>query len=268
MGEYKYINEYEREETEKYEGVYTSEEIALNKQLYDECGKMENIDFELVEELLKKGADPLGATEAYGWDVLEHIYGEIVMGSQDNDSVDLPRITELFLKHGMDIDNPRIPYDGSNSLNPMWEFAFVTNENAIHALKMLLDRGLSVDSFGEFWGHAIGDLIQIECGDPVGDKFWNYTCVWTLKMLMLAASYDYIFEADEDLRKFICCDYNSYDVHNFRDWDRYEYSFDTSHCDKYKELYKSIVSITDKRSGEVVWKIGVGIAGRELLENN
>ena len=130
MGEYKYNNEYEREHTQKYEGAYTPEEIELNNRLYDECSK-ENIDFEVVEDLLKQGADPLGATAEYGWGLMEHVYDEIVCDSQDNDSIYLPKLTELFLKYGMDIDNPRIPYDNDDSINPLWSFTFVANENSM-----------------------------------------------------------------------------------------------------------------------------------------
>ena len=46
MTEYKYINEYEREWTQKYEGTYTSEEIELNKKLKEECSK-EAVDYTL-----------------------------------------------------------------------------------------------------------------------------------------------------------------------------------------------------------------------------
>ncbi len=264
MSEHKYINDYEREETQKYEGTYTPNEIELNKKLFNACAK-EHIDFAVVEELLKQGADPLGGTELYGWSLLDHIYGDVVGGSQDFDSVELPQLTELFLKYGMDVDNPKVPYDGSNSINPLWEFAFVTNENAISALKMLLDHGLSADSFAEFWDHSMTDFFHIECGDPENDEFWNYECTWTFKMLLLGASYDHILENDEGLREFICCDFNTYDVHNFRNWDRYEYRFDTSHCDKSPELYKSIVYIYEKETGAEVWKIGVGVVGRQLL---
>ena len=77
MGEYEYTNDYEREHTQKYEGIYTPEEIELNKKLYEECQK-ESINFHTVEELLKKGADPLGPTSGHGWGLLEHIYGELV----------------------------------------------------------------------------------------------------------------------------------------------------------------------------------------------
>lgn len=259
MSEYKDRNDYEREKTQKCDGPYTPEEIELNKKLYEECSK-EVIDFEAVENLLKQGADPLGPTEGGEWGSLEHIYGEIVMESQDNDRVYLPRITELFLKYGMDIDHPRVPYDGGNSINPLWDLGLALCESSIETLKLLLDRGISVDSFGKFWSTAMGDLIDIECGDPVRDEFWNRVCVLSLKATMLAASYDYILNEYEHLRKFIGYSYNNYDVHNFRNWNDYMYKFDTSHCNRYRgypELYKSVVTIYEIESKKEVWKFGV-----------
>lgn len=264
MAEYKYRNDYERECTQKYEGTYTPEEIELNKMLKKECYK-KTIDYTAVEELLKQGADPLGGTDLYGWDLLEHIYGELVGDLQDADSVDLPKITELFLKYGMNVDKPRVPYDGENSLNPLWEYTFNTNENSIIALKMLLDNGLSADSFAEFWNHSMSDFINMECGDPENDNFWNKECTWAFKMLLLGASYDHIFDGDDGIGDFICCFYNKSDIHIFRNWDDFEYHFDTSNCEKFLELYGSIVHIFSKKTGEEVWTIGVGSLGRKIL---
>ena len=257
------MNKYEKEQTERFEGVYTPKEIDLNKKLYDECSK-KHIDFSAVEELLKQGADPLGGTETCGWGLIDHVYEKIVCDSQDNNSIYLPIITELFLKYGMDVDIPRIAYDNSNSINPMWSFAFITNENAILALKMLLDNGISAESFGEFWDHATFDLLNICCGDPVNDEFWNYECTWTLKMIMLGASYDRILKNDDYLRDFIGCSYNNYDVHKFRNWNNYCYEFDTSRCVKHPELYKSVVRIYETESKKEVWKIGVCLSEGEF----
>ena len=81
-------------------------------------------------------------------------------------------------------------------------------------------------------------------------------------MLLLGASYDHILNSDEGLREFICFDCNEYDIHDFREWDKFEYYFDTSHCDKNPELYKSVIHIYEKESGAEIWKIGVGRAGR------
>jgi len=267
MSEYTYKNDFERERTGKYEGAYSPEEIELNKKLYEACSKDE-IDFALVEDLLKQGADPLGGTAVCGWGLLDHIYGEVVYDSQDSNSANLPKITELFLKYGMNVDAPRVPYDGGDSLNPLWELAFVKNENSIVALKMLLDHGLSADSFAELWGHSMGDFLYCSCGDPQNDVFWNKACVWAFKMLLLGASYDHIFKGDEEIGDFICCSYNTGDIHMFRNWDDFEYSFDTSHCKIEPELYGSTVHIFSKKTGEEVWTIGVGKLGRERLEDN
>ncbi len=234
--------------------------------MYTECAK-EHIDFVAVENLLKQGADPLGGTELFGWDLLNHVYYEIVCDSQDSESANLPQITELFLKYGMNIDTPKIPYDEDNSLNPLWGYTFIANKNAIYALKMLLDYGLSAASFAEFWGHSMTDYFHIDCGDPQNDDFWNCDCTWTFKMLLLGASYDHILNDDEYLREFICCDYNTYDIHNFRNWDNYDYYFDTSYCSRHPELYGALIQIHEKETGAKVWEIGVGIEGRKNLSN-
>lgn len=250
------MNDYEIKCTAPFEGTYTQEEVDLNNRLYEECSK-EKLDVNAIEDLLKRGADPLGATAISGWDLLDHIYGEIVCDSQDSDSINLPLITEIFLKYGMDIDNPKIPYDDRDSLNPMWQFAFVMNENSVYALEKLLDSGLSADSVGEMWGHAACDMLNIECGDPCNDEFWNYECTWFMKCLMLCASYDHVLDNDEYLRKFINYSSNNYDIHKFRKWNDFYYVFDTSNCKGEPELRNSIVKIFDVESNKEVWRIKV-----------
>ncbi len=245
---------------EEIKNAYTPEELTLNRKLYEECQKAD-IDFAVVEELLKQGADPLGTWENTDvWQCQNHIYGELVGDSQDTDSINLPGITELFLKYGMDVMSPRVPYDGENSLHPLWEYAFIPNKNAIRALKMLLDAGLDADSFAEFWGHSTFDLINLgfdDYNDLSGDFAIDW-CTWTMKMIMLGASYDHILSEDEDLQKFIGCGYNNFDLHRFRDWDAFEYTFDTSHCSNgFPEFYHSVVHISEKETGQEVWKIGV-----------
>ena len=67
MSEYKYRNDYERKKTQQFEGTYTAEEIELNKKLYEECSK-KTVDYAVVEDLLRQGADPLGGMENHGWE--------------------------------------------------------------------------------------------------------------------------------------------------------------------------------------------------------
>lgn len=249
------MNEYEIECTSRFEGTYTVEEIELNNRLYEECSK-EVLDCDAIEKLLKQGADPLGATATSGWDLLDHIYTEIISYSCDACSVNLPKITELFLKYGMDVAKPKVPYDGENSLHPMWSFSFVPNENAIVALRLLLDSGIDADAASEFWAHSIYDQINVHKEDP-NDSEYTEWFVWTFKMIMLIASYEHILDVDEDLRNIIGYSYNKYDVHNFKSWNDYRYEFDTSKCERFPELYKSVVRIYEVNSDKEIWKIGI-----------
>ncbi len=248
----KTLEEYERE----YGDVYTKEEFELNKKLYTECVKLQP-DFDAIEKLLQQGADPLGGTAASGWDLLDHVYGEFVYGSMDDNSVHLPRMTELFLQYGMDVERPRIPYDGSNSIHPLWNFGYVMNENAIVALKMLLDKGLSAEAVEEMQGLVIGDMRCIECGDPNDGGFWQYRCLWTMKMLMLCASYPHVLDNSEELRDFIGYSYNAYDLGKFRQWDDFDYEFDTSTCKGEPDFCGSVVRIYEKETQQPVWTVAV-----------
>lgn len=244
-----------------FEGAYTPEEIALNGRLYEACRKAE-LDVALIEELLKQGADPLGPIAASGWDVLYHIYGELVIDSLLDDEIKLAQITELFLKHGMDVASPRIPYDNDNSLHVL---RFLPEkENSLLTLKMLLDYGVDADAVGEFWGRFIFGELNCYHEDP-NDEEWHDRFVCGMKMIMLIASYDHIIDNDENLRELICCQHNSYDLHKFRAWDDYEYVFDTSRCDRYPELRRCVIRIYEKENGTEVWRIGVSLRPEEYM---
>ena len=167
-----------------FEDLYSPEELELNKKLLDECSK-ENVNFDLVRLYLSQGADPLGPVELEGLSGMDHIYGELVWGAQDDEAKNLPEITKVFLEYGMDISKPRVPYDDGNSINPLWEFAFITNENSLLALKLLLDSGISYEMVAEFWGHAISDL-DLDGVNPNNPED-NEWVTWTMKMIMLCA---------------------------------------------------------------------------------
>ena len=226
----------------------------MNNKLYEDCQKEES-DFALIEELLKQGADPMGPTDGHGWGLLDHIYGELVRSAEPDDALlqNIPRITELFLRYGMDISSPRIPYDDENSISPL--FCFPENEIGIITLKLLLDAGLDASSVAEFWSTATFDQYNVCQFDP-NDEEWHDMFVWMMKMIMLVASYDHVLQDDEGLYETVGCSYNTYDIHNFRNWDNYYYVFDTSRCERYPELYKSVVKIYDVETDKEVWKIG------------
>ena len=129
------------------------------------------------------------------------------------------------------------------------------SEVGIKTLKLLLDAGLDAGSVAEFWGTAIFDQFSF-CNDDPNDEEWHDRFVWMMKMVMLVASYDHVLNVDESLYKIVGCAYNTYDIHNFRNWDNYYYIFDTSRCERHPELYKSVVKIYDVNTDKEVWKIG------------
>lgn len=245
--------EYESEVTGRYEGVYTEDEVALNKRLYEECMKDE-VNFGIVEELLVKGADPLGAMAVRGWNLLLHVYGEVAFDSADEGSKNLPRITELFLKHGMDVGSPRIPYDDNDSLHPLRFFPL--NENGIAALKLILDNGAMASDVRQIWRAEADDWINVCEDDPNSEECGEDFNCWA-KMLMLIASYDHVLSCDEGLRSFIEYDRNDYDVHRFREWEDFYFEFDTSKCVGKPKLYGSVIRIYEKATKKQVWSFSV-----------
>ena len=248
------MNEIKNENNLDDANAYSPEELALNRRLYEECAK-KDIDYAVVEELLKQGADPLGLMQNSAFEY-ESVYGLIVSEAFDEQGEDLIRLTELFLKYGMDIDNPRIPYD-ADFVSPLWNLGLSLEEYSIAILKMFLDYGCSSESFDMFWSTAMGDLIDVACGDPVEDDFWNKACVLSLKATMLAASYDHILNNCEHLKKFVGYSYNDYDIHKFKNWNDFTYEFDTSHCKRRPELFQSVITIYENESKKAVWKFGV-----------
>lgn len=230
--------------------AYTQEEIALNQRLYAACVRKAP-DFDAIERLLALGVDPLGAMGASDDAMTEHVYGEIICDTLDDDNANLPHITAMFLAHGMDVDRPRIPYDQEHSLNPMWELAFASNDNALRALKLLLDRGLSSDSAALVWEHALTDLVLARA-NPVNDSFWRDAYAWVVKAMMLCASYEHIGGHDESLRERINCAQNSGDLLRFRRWDEFDCRFSAASDASF------LVRIVERESRKEVWHLRIG----------
>jgi hypothetical protein len=240
-----------------YVNAYTPEEIELNRCLLEAC-EADEVDYDRVEALLLQGADPLGPFQKDILDLSEHIYENIVSNEADEETSErLLRLTELFLKHGMDVSKPRVPYDDGDSIHPLWSFSFLWGEFAARTLKLLLDNGMDWNSASEFYDHSIGDQIYVDRADPNGEC--NEQIVWMMKMIMLAASYDHILDADEGLRGFLGCEFQNYDLHLFREWNDFYYKFDTSLCKDYPQFARSVIRIYESESGKCVWEIGVNL---------
>ena len=234
----------------------------LNVKLFDACTS-DIIDYELVESLLKQGAEPLGDI-ALSSTLHNNLYDEVVdhLFCNEDTPEDFYKITELFLRYGMDISKPTIPYDNNNVLNPLWTFGFPSNECVLRTLKLLLDHGLRACDAEECWGHAIFDFVNLEgrLFNPSDyEVFYDY-----IRKLILIASYPHVLEKDQTLREEIWYDYNLYDVTRFRNWNDFSFEIDTSHCQRYPEIYQSVVTIIEKSSNKAVWKFGVCLNPTEL----
>ncbi|MBR2870426.1 MAG: hypothetical protein IKB98_03525 [Clostridia bacterium] len=223
--------------------MFTEKEIRLNADLYNECIK-EKVDFNLVEYFLIAGADPLGPIDSK--DMEEHLYGLIITDALFTNSVNLPQLTELFIRYGMVISKPKIAYDSFNSINPIWCFGLAPNENSLLALKILLDNGLDIDSVSEFISHITTDLLFVDKNFfPVEKEPSHY--LWAMKMIFLIASYkDYL--NDKYLSDFICVKDNNYDLEKFREYKKFDFNFENN-----------VAKIYEIETKKTIWKITLDI---------
>ena len=232
----------------------------LDQKLLEAC-TADNIDLACIERLLKDGANPLGCVEDDDgdnnlYDVV--LYHFLDLEQADKDDSDFFKITELFLKYGMDISQPEIAYDPGYILNPLWGLAFFSSETARRILRLFLDHGLDADSARECWGHKWSDLWLAEF--TVDDDFARELAIDSFQTVMLVASYPHILEEDSDFKRVIWFDENDYDTTMFRSWDNYKYVLEPT---VNRDLRASLVRIFDKATKKEVWRFGFELSPEE-----
>ncbi len=238
----------------------------LNMRLLDVC-MADVIDYQKAEELLLQGAEPLGYVEECGdGDWPNNLYTQVVWhlyhGMETKE--DYYDITELFLRYGMDISKPSIPYDGDNILNPIGNYGGVKNDCMMRTMRLLLDHGLSADDAEEGWGGQISDFIN--CTGIFSDEVVQLEFPYYVRMLMLIASYPHILDNDPYLQAEIWYQFNQgrCDLQRFREWDWYDIDVDTSRCGKHPCVARSVVTLIDKKSAEKVWKFGIILSPEDV----
>lgn len=236
---------------EEYRKYYTAEELDLNQQLLDECTEP-HPNFAHIEDLLQQGADPLGVTINE-----ECVYSAIITYREDWGHSYLPQMTEMFLRYGMDIDNPRVPFDMLDRCNPFEYFALVVDDNIIESMALLLDSGVSVESAENFWNIGISDLIYCDSAIPQEDEDCNERYTYLMKGIMFCASYEHIIDSSDSIRKIIDCAKNDFDVKKFRKWNAFEYKLFGEREDPI--VMKNLnIQIYEKSSGQKVWEFNEG----------
>lgn len=228
------------------------EKNELNQKLLEVCTS-DIIDYDRAEELLQLGAEPMGVIETKNGS--NNLFGAIAeeLFGYECTTEDLYRTTKLFLKYGMDISKPSVPYNYSYVFHPFLHFIYQTNDWAIRTMELLLDNGSSAEDAREFWQYALGDFRYCP-GDFDPDRLYDF-----VRKLMLVASYPHILKVDEKLRKEIWFDQNCYDLTRFRNWNDFLYEADFSFCEAKKspDIYRSLVTIIEKDSGKKVWRFGI-----------
>ena len=236
---------------EKYRKYYTAEELDLNQQLLDECTKP-HPNFAHIEDLLQQGADPLGVSMQE-----ECVYSQIIACREDWGHSYLPQMTEMFLRYGMDIDNPRVPFDKLDRCNPFEYFALGVDDNIIESMALLLDSGVSAESAENFWNMGISDLIYCDSAIPQEDEECNERYTNLMKGIMFCASYKHIIDNNDSIRKIIDYAKNDFDVKKFRKWNDFEYKLYGVREDPI--VMKNLnIQIYEKSSGQKVWEFNEG----------
>ncbi len=232
----------------------------LNQLLLDECLK-DNPDYSKIEGLLKNGAKPMGAVKSgSNTNYNDIVYCNIVEQyiDHDSDSEVFPKLTELFLRYGMNVSKPDFSYDKSDESSPLWMFAFYSGENALKTLRLLLDYGLDAESASECWDHILFDYYNV--WGALENEFCYEMLYDAIRKIMLIASYPHVLQNDEDLQAVIWLKHNNYPIESFRNWDDFTYKIDSSYWgNETPQVYKSVVTIVEKRTGKRVWKFGFGL---------
>jgi hypothetical protein len=226
-------------------------QFTLNKELLEAAKRCDLIR---VEELLRQGADPLGSADANDQD--EDILGELFYSSADDEKVAdmMPELLRLFFAHGMDITARNILDDDENNINPLWNLAFVSTESGLKILHVLLEHGLDRLSAEILVEHIFIDMELCD-GCDIEDGWWRERWSYSLKMVMLAASYPHILENSKYIADCISLAKNdAARLISFRNWNQFTYQIDLSTCDNIPHgLRSATVRIKDKETGKIVW---------------
>lgn len=227
-------------------------QLELNKKLYKSI-MAKKIDFIAIENLLKLGADPLGSSDEN--DPTEHILGELFCQASNDSKLaeKMPQIIQMFYDYGMNIESKNIPDDGDD-VNPLWSLQFVSDENGLKMLKVLLDNGLDFESAEILIDHIFIDM-EVCDGCEIEDVYFLNATICSLKMIMLVASYPQIIKKSVYIRKCIDVENNNpTNLFGFRIWDDFEYHIDISTgTNKPHGLQNATLTIKDKRADKNVW---------------
>lgn len=233
----------------------------LNEKLYYAITEKE-IDYDLVEKLLKEGADPLGYYDDYETPIGQlFCEGSDDWGSKKNGLLSdrFPEILNLFIKNGFDCSRFQQDTDGDHNLE-LWSLTFSISRGACEALQILIEHGLPIPPLEDFISHFYMDSEMCDGSDMTPD--YESYLVWAFKMIMMSASYPHVLNNSEYLQQCIELDStnkgNKYDLTRFRQYDDYEYHFDLSTLDNVPYgMRNATVKVIEKETQQEVWTMKI-----------
>ncbi len=238
----------------------------VDRRLYDAV-TARCVDLDAVECLLKEGGNPLAIID-YDYildSTITNFCGTIYTDEFDLDEQKkFPKVIQLYYDYGMDLSIDNCPmhkddWDDPNPVHPLWSLPFVCHETGIEVLKIFLENKAPIEVVEKaFLYHLLLDMGFVNGDDLEEDGDLEITVIG-LKEIMLVASYPYVLDNSEFLRKRIKLDKNdaSY-LKKFRNWNDFEYEIDesTGTCIPFG-LADSTVSIFDKKSHAKVWEFQI-----------
>lgn len=240
------------------------ENIELNEQLYRVISA-DVIDYEKIAELMAQGADPLGPLK----DELETPLSEFFSDegsywdecdcSEGKRSDRLPKVLEKMLENGFDCTRFKSSADGEHDLE-LWGLGLGgASEGTCNVLKILIENGLDVKALEDFVEHIVNDDELASC-NMYGDEVFCAAHQWDYRAIMLCASYPDVLKKSGFIAD--CIEMNTtnaestYDLTKFRDFEKYDYTFDTSTIEP-DTLGGATVTVTERATGQIVWKMHV-----------
>lgn len=233
------------------------DEIILNQKLYNAIAS-KDFNPDTIEELLQQGANPCGyINDDHDTCTLsEFLYAASYRMSSD--MIDDYRIAQerlstvirLFLKHGL-LDRLFYNEEVDGEYLPIACMHHSCSREAAISLKMILDegyRGASIDGYINGWFIDVLYLSEFVLSDEV---YLNHL-EWGSRMLMLIASYQDIFDADEYVRSCVNAENNDVRIlSTFRDIDAYTYQikYNSDMCEENPALGR----VTIKDGVKNIW---------------
>ena len=236
--------------------AYENNTPDLNLALMDAvCA--EDIDLQLIEDLLQKGADPLAPCRNRNqW--LTCVLTEFLCRQEEkNDYEKAPEVIRLFFDNGMPMPGDSMLTLDNKKEAPFYCLAQLPNEAGIRMLKVFLDHGCSperAETVVKYVFEALaGNVTSIEFE---GSERSQRDAAYQVKMIMMTAAHPSILQESQYLRELIQCDQNNMaGIGRFLDWNSIDCSikhflnFETG-CNARAE-----VSLEEKNSGAHLWSM-------------